>query len=123
MDGRVQLPVIRYLRERFGVEHVDSVTEAGPNQVLAERTDEDAVDSILRRVSISVDRHGSVGIALVGHHDCAGNPATAQEQRQHLASSIEFLRGRYPDLPIIGLWVDHDWQVREVIPAEETLRA
>jgi hypothetical protein len=36
MDGRVQLPVIDYLRKRFGVEHVDSVIEAGPNLILAE---------------------------------------------------------------------------------------
>ena len=30
MDGRVRLPVISYLRERFGVQHVDVITEAGP---------------------------------------------------------------------------------------------
>ena len=118
MDGRVQLPVIRYLQGRFDVEHVDSITEPGPNLLLAKRTDHDAVRSILRRVRISVEKHSSVAIALAGHHDCAGNPATEQEQKQHVAAGVEFLRRQYPNIPIIGLWVDEKWDVHEV-PARE----
>jgi hypothetical protein len=55
-----------------------------------------------------------VGIALAGHHECAGNPATPQEQKQHLIAGIEFLRRQYPNIPIIGLWVDEKWEVHEV---------
>jgi hypothetical protein len=29
MDGRVQLPLIRYLPKRFNVDYVDSITEVG----------------------------------------------------------------------------------------------
>jgi hypothetical protein len=76
MDGRVQLPVIRYLQGRFNVEHVDSVTEPAPNLILAKRRDEHVVQSILSRIRVSVESHSSVGIALAGHHECAGNPAT-----------------------------------------------
>ena len=119
MDGRVQLPVIRYLQGRFNVEHVDSVTEAGPNLVLAKRTHGDAVKSILRRISISVERHSSVAIALAGHHECAGNPATQQGQKQHLVAGIEFLRHQYRNVPIIGLWVDENWQVHEIVNSEQ----
>ena len=36
MDGRVQLPVIRYLQDRIEVLYVDSVTEPGPVRSLAE---------------------------------------------------------------------------------------
>lgn len=114
MDGRVQLPVIKYLQGRFNVEYVDSVTEPGPNLLLAKQTDKDAVRSILRRIRVSVERHSSVGIALAGHHECAGNPATRQEQKQHLIVGIEFLRRQYPNIPIIGLWVDEKWEVHEV---------
>ena len=35
IDGRVQLPVITYLQNRFGVKFVDNVTEAGPVGVLS----------------------------------------------------------------------------------------
>jgi hypothetical protein len=119
MDGRVQLPVIRYLQGRFNVEHVDSVTEPGPNLLLAKRTDEGVVQSILRRICISVDKHSSVAIALAGHYDCAGNPATQQEQKQHVAAGIEFLRRQYPDITIIGLWVDESWEVHEVSDSDQ----
>ncbi len=36
MDGRIQLPVNHYVRERFGVTYVDTITEAGVNKVIAE---------------------------------------------------------------------------------------
>lgn len=114
IDGRAQLPVIRYLQDRFDVEYVDSVTEPGANLVLAERTDGGVVQSILRRIRISVERHSSVGIALAGHHECAGNPATRQEQEQHLIDGIEFLRRQHRNIPVIGLWVDEEWAVHEV---------
>ncbi len=114
MDGRVQLPVIRYLQQRFGVDYVDTITEPGPNRILAERTNSALVQSILARLNISVEKHGSRGIAVVGHHDCAGNPAFREEQVQHLAQAVEFLRGQYANMEIIGLWVNERWQVEEV---------
>jgi len=119
MDGRVQLSVIRYLQDRFKVEHVDSITEPGPNLVLASHTDQASVQSILRRVSISVEKHASVGIALAGHHDCAGNPATKEEQQQDLITGVEFLRLHYLEMPIIGLWIDENWKVNEVVNSEQ----
>jgi len=119
MDGRVQLPVITYLQGRFDAEHVDSVTAAGPNLILARRAEPGLVASILRRVTLSVERHGSVGIALVGHHDCAGNPAPEGKQREHIVAGVELLRGRFPGLPVIGLWVDESWTVREVATGSE----
>jgi len=81
MDGRTQMQVNRYLRDFFSVDVVDTVTEPGPDGILASQTDPVLVDSILKRVAISVDQHGSQGIAVVGHHDCAGNPV---EKAQHL---------------------------------------
>ncbi|RKX75878.1 MAG: hypothetical protein DRP87_13470 [Spirochaetes bacterium] len=37
MDGRVQLAVIKYLQRRFDVDYVDTITEPGPNLILAHR--------------------------------------------------------------------------------------
>jgi len=114
MDGRAQLPVIRYLQDRFHVDYVDSVTEPGPNLILAKRSHETLVQSILNRVNISVEKHGSVGIAVAGHHDCAGNPAGREEQKQDIIAAIEFLGNQYRDTPVIGLWVDENWRVHEI---------
>ncbi len=119
MDGRVQLPVIRYLQGRFNVAYVDIITEPGPNLILASQDDRAVVQSILRRVRISVDKHASVGIALVGHYDCAGNPAKEEEQLQHLIDGVAFLRLHYGEIPVIGLWVDANWKVKEVVNSEK----
>ncbi len=114
MDGRVQLPVIRYLQERFSVEYVDAITEPGPNLILSEKIDSNLVKSILDRIKISVEHHHSVGIAVIGHYDCAGNPASKEEQIGHIHDSIRFISSYYIDIEIIGLWVDENWTVSEI---------
>jgi hypothetical protein len=121
MDGRVQLPVIQYLRQRFDVRYVDSITEAGPTLILAKKNNTGLVQGILGRLNISIDKHDSVGIAIVGHEDCAGNPASYDEQLLHIRNSVRFLRSQYEDAKVIGLWVDGDLRVHEVVgDAEES---
>jgi hypothetical protein len=114
IDGRTQLPVIHHLQQRFGVEHVDLVTEAGPNLILGEPEDERTVQSILSRVRISIEHHASVGVAVAGHHDCAGNPSTPEEQMVQIQKATEFLTRELAGMEIVGLWVDDEWQVHEV---------
>ena len=114
MDGRVQQPVIRFLQARFGVPFVDMITEPGPNVILADRSNAFKVQSILERLAISVHNHAAVGIAIVGHHDCAGNPAPREVQIAHLHEAVRFLKTHYETLPILALWVDETWTVTEI---------
>ena len=114
MDGRAQLPVIDYLRKRFNAEYVDVITEPGPNLIMAEATNQVALDRIFLRLNISIDNHNSVGVAVVGHHDCAGNPSPRDAQIDHIRKAIALLRERCKGIEIIGLWVDADWMVHEV---------
>ena len=114
MDGRVQLPVIEYLKKKFRVDFVDIVTEPGPNKVLAESSDVKLVESIFSRVRISVEKHGSMHITIIGHHDCAGNPADEEKQRSHTLKAIEVVKEKYKNLEVIGLWVDENWKVFEI---------
>lgn len=113
MDGRVQLPVIHYVRNRFRAEHVDSITEMGPNRILAEAQGSPAARSILERLLVSLTKHDSVGVAVVGHHDCAGNPAPKEEQIVHTNKAVDYIRQRHGSVEIIGLWVDEDWEVHD----------
>ena len=106
--------MIQYLQKRFNVDFVDSITEAGPNLILSEASDDSSVQSILRRVSISVEHHHSVGITVVGHHDCRGNPASRNEQVVHIQNAVQLLRQRYKDVQVSGLWVDSRWKIHEV---------
>ncbi len=115
MDGRVQIPVISYLRNRFNVDYVDSITEPAPNLILSENNNKALVESILARLKISIESHQSIGVAIAGHYDCAGNPAPKEEQAIHIKKAIEFLRQRYREIEIIGLWVDESWKVCEII--------
>ncbi|MFV1950856.1 MAG: carbonic anhydrase [Nitrospinota bacterium] len=115
IDGRVQLPVISYLQKRFNVKYVDSITEAGPNLILSEQKNTVSIQSILERLRISIENHNSVGVAIIGHHDCAGNPAPQDDQIMHIQKAIQLLRQQYKSIEIIGLWVDNNWKVHEVI--------
>lgn len=113
MDGRTQMQVNDYLRNRYGVDHVDTVTEPGPNKILAEQSPDNLVKSILSRINISVHLHGSKAIAVIGHHDCTGNPVGKQTQDTQTARAAAFLKETYPGVEVIGLWVDESWKVRE----------
>ncbi len=115
MDGRVQLPVINYLRERYDVPYVDSVTEAGPVRVLAGDWESLESASILRRVDISVNKHGSKVIAVAAHVDCAGNPADDETQREQLETSVRLLAASFPGTKVLGLWLDAEWSVSELL--------
>lgn len=114
MDGRVQLPVIQFLKERFNANYVDMITEPGPNLILFKQTEKDKINSIINRVEISLKKHHSKGIAIVGHHDCAGNPAEKDYQVSHIQKSIKFFKKQYRDIEIIGLWIDANWRVSEI---------
>ncbi len=114
MDGRVQVPVIEYLQNRFNAEYVDAITEAGANRVLAVRDDPHLVKSMLEKLKISLEKHNSVGVAIVGHYDCAGNPTHRDEQIEHIKKAIDFIHQHYPTIEIIGLWVDENWEINEI---------
>ena len=120
MDGRVQLPVIRYLQEQHGVLYVDVITEAGPVRTLAEPADSEIKRSILERVGVSITAHGSKLIAIVAHADCAGNPTREDEQRRQLARSVEYVAEEFPTASVIGLWVDDSWSVSRTSSLETT---
>jgi len=114
MDGRIQLPVVSFLQNRFNAEFVDIITEAGPNLILAEQINQTQIQSIFERLKISINTHNSIGVAIVGHHDCAGNPALKKEQINHLHQSVQLIQEQFKHIEIIALWVDEDWNVMEI---------
>ena len=113
MDGRVQLPVIPFLQTRFKAEFVDCITEPGPVRIFAKTTDLMVLNSIITRVDISVKQHGSGGIAICAHPDCAGNPVDNEVQKEQLKRSVIFLKEAYPNVTVIGLWIDNNQQPQE----------
>jgi hypothetical protein len=114
MDGRIQESILRHMRERTGADHVDAITEPGPCKILADRAPEDLIDSIKKRLDISLVHHGSTVIAISGHHDCAGNPVAKETQLGQLEKCREYLQGQYPGVEIVTLWVNDSWEVEEI---------
>lgn len=115
MDGRVQDAVKNYMKENYGVDYVDMVTEPGPNKILADNSDKAVLENIKKRVEISVGHHGSKVIAIVGHFGCAGNPAEKTAQAEHLIKAKKIVESFGFDAEIILLWVDGDWTTVEKI--------
>ena len=112
MDGRPQRKVADYLATSFGVRHLDNITTAGLVRHLAEATAQTA--TLLSSLEISVTKHGSSKIAVVAHHDCAGNPAPDAVQKQQVAAAVAHLADLYPKAEVTGLWLGPNWIVEKV---------
>ena len=110
MDGRTQLQANGFLREHFGTDFVDTITEPGPVKILADADNTTLLETIKTRVDISVHQHGSIGIAIVAHYDCAGNPADKDTQIKQLTKAEIYLKNQYPTVPILKIWIGDDWK-------------
>lgn len=113
MDGRVQLPVIQWMKEQYSVQYVDMITEAGPNKVLTRGTPE-AIESIKSKVEISCQSHGSKVVAVVGHHGCAGYPVTREQKCAKIKKSIELIHSWGFPVKVVGLYVNENWEIEPV---------
>lgn len=112
MDGRIQRKVSDYLLASFGVPNLDTITAAGVVRHLADNTDR--TETILSDVDVSITKHGSEDIAVVAHHDCAGNPAPDGAQKDQIAQAVSRLMRRHPTAEVIGLWLGRDWAVERI---------
>jgi hypothetical protein len=110
IDGRVHLPVINWMRDVLAVDFVDLVTYPGADRFVTQEPERAA--SVLRpSIDISIGRHGSAVLALVGHHECAANPGTAEQHRAQLLEGLRILQQWRLDVKLIALWVNSEWQI------------
>jgi len=114
MDGRVQTQVNTFMLYKFGADYLDTITEAGPNKILAENLDKVLVKSIKARYEISTLKHGSKVVGIVGHYDCGGNPAGKAEQLVQIQKSVNLVRSWNKSILVLGIWVDKQWKVNEL---------
>lgn len=111
MDGRAQLPVIDYIKKNYCVDFVDVITMPGPVRILSENKDDMLLENIKKYVEISITKHNSNLVAIVAHHDCAGNPLDRDMQISQIISSVEKVYSWFDKIKIIGLWIDENWSV------------
>jgi hypothetical protein len=114
MDGRTQLPVTDWLKNRYALDYVDMITEPGPEKMLSQGRP-DQVESIKSRVRISVDAHGSQTILIAAHHDCAGNPVSREEHIRQVRDCLKVVKSwGLPVRDIIGVWINDSWAVEPI---------
>jgi len=113
IDGRVQRPVIEWMVQRLWTPYVDMITEPGADKVLAEGS-ESQRQAVRQKVEVSVSKHGSRVVAVVGHHDCAGNPVSREEHWQHIRAAVDVIRGWDLGVSVVGIWVNEFWMIEVV---------
>ncbi len=115
MDGRVQEPAIKYIKDKYKVDYVDMITEAGMDRVLSENSSLD--NNLSHKIDISLNLHGSKLIFVVGHYDCGGHPVDDETHKSDIRKSVENLKKLYFEkgINIYGLWIDSEWNVVNII--------
>jgi hypothetical protein len=113
LDGRVQEPVARWLRERYYLDYVDVITEPGADGVLAHGAVGE-VERLREKVRLTLERHGSSVIAVVGHHDCLANPGNKETHLEQIRQALAAVRLWGFTATVQGLWVNERWEVEEV---------
>jgi carbonic anhydrase len=113
IDGRVQQPVVDWMKLHLNVEYVDLVTEPGPDLVLSEGTTY-VIDEIVRKAKFSVQHHASPVVAICGHHDCAANGADKEEHFEQIKESVRVLLSYNLGVRVLGLW-ESEWNSIEVV--------
>ena len=113
MDGRVQLPTVQWIKENYQVDYIDMITEAGMDGVLTNEGTN--IEGILQKINISIDKHGSNIICVVGHHDCAGNSFDDEMHKKQICMAAQRLKDVRSFCQIIGLWISDKWLVEKII--------
>jgi len=113
-DGRVQYPVLDYLKKNFEIDFFDSANEAGPLRTLTKKSDKCRLITLKEQIRASLEDHDSKFIALVGHHDCTDNPGDRKFQEDQLDQSLDYLQRAFgTGITYIGLYVNERWGVEE----------
>ncbi len=108
MDGRIQIPLAKWIKENYSVDFVDAITEPGVDHKVAENLD---LASIKSKISISINAHKSEMVVVSGHYDCAGNPVSDEEHISQIKKGVKVISSWGLGVKVIGVWVDGSWNV------------
>ena len=108
MDGRIQIPLNKWIKENYSVDYVDAITEPGVDKKVADNSE---LESIKHKVGISINAHKSELIVVSGHYDCAGNPVSDDEHKSQIKKGVEVISSWNTGAKVIGVWVDNTWNI------------
>ncbi len=125
MDGRCQEAVSLFGQDRFGAVYPDTITEAGLVGFLSkEPVDKTLLESLKKKIDISLKHHRSKGILVFGHEDCAGNPVADEKHKEDVLAAVSLIRTLVDSeaVVVIPLFVKRsidndlsDWTTEEIV--------
>ncbi len=111
IDGRIQIPLAKWIKENYSVDYVDTITEPGVDKTITENS---VFESIKTKVSISINAHKSELIVFSGHYNCAANQVSNEEHIELIKKGIGVISSWNLGAKVIGVWVDDSWNVNTV---------
>src|SRR6266446_5937371 len=126
IDGRVQQPIVDWMKLHTNVHYVDLITEPGPDKLLSSGPVH-VITEVVRKVSFSIQHHASNVVALTGHHDCAANKTDKDEHFEQILDGVRVLLSYQLNARVLGLWlsewnsVELVWDTQEREPAKSFL--
>lgn len=121
MDGRVQLPRMEYGKKKFGALYPDTITEAGTAGIVANNPSQEFLDSLKKKIDISLNMHHSKGIIVSGHAECAGNSVPDDIHKDNIHTGVEMVKKlTNGSVPVVGIFVKRSasnplqWEVEEL---------
>ncbi len=111
IDGRIQIPLAKWIKENYSVDYVDTITEPGVDKTITENS---VFESIKTKVSISINAHKSELVVLSGHYDCAANQVSNEDHIELIKKGIGVISSWNLGAKVIGVWVDDSWNVNTV---------
>lgn len=109
MDGRVQDVMSQMGQEKFGATYPDTITEAGIVGKIANNPSQEFLDGLKFKLSVSVDKHGSKGVLVDGHQECAGNPVSDEQHLEDIRKSVEVVKELIAGkVEVVGVFVKRE---------------
>ena len=113
IDGRIQLPISNWIKQKYSVDYVDVITHPGSDKIIGEKNIE-GISEIKTKTLVSINAHNSKLVVISGHHDCAGNPVSKEMHMTQIKKSINLIKPWDCPVTVIGIWVNDKWEIEEI---------
>ena len=108
IDGRIQLPIIHWLKEKYNISYVDTITNYAVDKLFSNKN---SIQEIKDNVLLSISTHGSKLIVISGHYDCIENPVSKKEHMIQIKNATSIIQSWDMKAEVIGVWVNEDWEL------------
>lgn len=113
IDGRIQLPISNWIKQKYSVDYVDMITHPGSDKIIGEKNIE-GISEIKTKTLVSINAHNSKLVVISGHHDCAGNPVSKETHLTQIKKSINIIKSWNLSVTVIGVWINDQWEIEEI---------